>query len=81
MMQWIFREQKLRSVLAMAADRTIKDIQTRTVQGSAAPSAKYDILVSVFNPRPDQQTVKWNVRAAIESKLYHFAVTAKFSNQ
>lgn len=34
----------------------------------APPSANYDILVSVFHPRPDQQKVRWNVRAAIDSK-------------
>lgn len=38
------------------------------IYASAAPDPKYEILVSVFNPRPDQQTVKWDVRGAIESK-------------
>lgn len=41
----------------------------------APPSANYDILVSVFHPRPDQQKVRWNVRAAIESKNHTDAAT------
>lgn len=38
----------------------------------APPSASYDVLVSVFHPRPDQQKIRWNVRAAIDSKKHHF---------
>lgn len=67
-MQWILRESKLRSVLKMASIRSTIEKGARNSHGSAAPSAKYDILVSVFNPRPDQQTVVWNVQSAIESE-------------
>lgn len=41
--------------------RTTKDVTL---------SANYDLLVSVFNPRPDMQTVNWNVRTAIESNEF-----------
>lgn len=68
-MQWILREPKLRSVLKMASTRPTIDKDVGKVHASAAPSAKYDVLVSVFNPRPDQQTVNWNVRTAIDSKF------------
>lgn len=70
-MQWILREPKLRSVLKMASTRPTNEKETQKVHGSAAPSAKYDVLVSVFNPRPDQQTVNWNVLGAIESEFVH----------
>lgn len=39
--------------------RTEKDV---------TPSANYDLLISVLNPRPDMQKVIWDVRLAIESK-------------
>lgn len=71
-MQWILRQAKLYSVLNVTIDRPTGDAKARkVVHDSAAPSAKYDVLVSVFNPRPDQQTVIWDVQSAIESKWIH----------
>lgn len=69
-MLWIYREHKLRSVIEFASlnNRTNNGVRKRSAYGSEPPSSKYEILVSVFNPRPDQQKVNWNVRAAIESK-------------
>lgn len=69
-MQWIYRLPKLQS-----AGKTTHNLQDRIdklrkhVEISAPPSVKYDLLVSVFHPRPDQQKVLWDVRAAIESEL------------
>uniref|UniRef100_A0A1A9WRR7 uS12 prolyl 3-hydroxylase n=1 Tax=Glossina brevipalpis TaxID=37001 RepID=A0A1A9WRR7_9MUSC len=34
-----------------------------------APQAKYDIIISVLNPRPDVMNVKWNVPLAVETYL------------
>lgn len=67
---WIYRDQKLRSTVEATIgfnNRSHTDTK-RNAYISAPPSAKYDILVSVFNPRPDQQHVHWNVRTAMESK-------------
>lgn len=44
---------------------------------SVPPNSKYDILVSVFHPKPDQQKVHWNVRDAIESKHHFFYANSK----
>lgn len=67
---WIYREHKLRSAIEFASlnNRSNSGGVRRSAYGSEPPSSKYEILVSVFNPRPDQQKVNWNVRAAIESK-------------
>lgn len=72
LMTWIYREHKLRSVIATATNANSlmadKDALRRNTYTSSPPHAKYDILISVFNPRPDQQRVHWNVRNAIESQ-------------
>lgn len=57
--------------------RTAGDRKTN-LYTSAAPAAKYDILVSVFNPRPDQQNVQWDVRAAMEGILIFFFCVINF---
>lgn len=46
------------------------------LHASAAPAPKYDILVSILNPRPDQQNVHWNVQAAIDGS---YRVSIHFS--
>lgn len=69
-MQWIYRVPKLRAVIETTQklhDR--KNKVQKKIDITAPPSAKYDILVSVFHPRPDQQKVRWGIRAAIDSKL------------
>lgn len=40
------------------------------IYASAAADPKYEILISVLNPRPDQQAVKWDIRGAIESMKF-----------
>lgn len=68
--QWIYRIPKLQSVT-----KTAHNLHGRkNVDSSAPPSANYDILVSVFHPRPDQQKVNWDVRTAIDSELLNFFV-------
>lgn len=66
---WIFRETKLKAILKMANVRRTAGDRKTNLYTSAAPAAKYDILVSVFNPRPDQQNVQWDVRAAMEGSF------------
>lgn len=62
--QWIYRTPKLQSVTKTAHNLHGR----RNLDSSAPPSANYDILVSVFHPRPDQQKVNWDVRTAIDSE-------------
>lgn len=71
-MLWILREPKLRSILRKSSGIQVQDGIVRNARDSSAPpSAKYDVLISVFHPRPDQQKVYWDVRSAISSKLYY----------
>lgn len=63
--QWIYRLPKLQSVVKTAH----RSHSRKNVESSAPPSKNYDILVSVFHPRPDQQKVNWDVRTAIDSEL------------
>ncbi|XP_031632221.1 GPI transamidase component PIG-S isoform X2 [Contarinia nasturtii] len=73
LMQWIYRLPKLQSVLKTTQklhDRKYK-VQKK-LENTTPPSAKYDILVSVFHPRPDQQKVRWNIRAAIDTYIQPF---------
>lgn len=74
---WIYRNPKLRAIFqSTAASRNRTQTATvarRNAHISAPPSAQYDVLVSVFNPRPDQHNVHWNVRSAMESYIESFA--------
>lgn len=70
LMTWIYREHKIRTVIQTTNTVKLlsnKEAIQRNMYTSTPPQAKYDILVSVFNPRPDQQRVTWNVQSAIES--------------
>lgn len=58
---------RLASKLAQSLQHNA-DIVKRNMDTSAPPSSRYDILISVFQPRPDQQNVRWDVRSAIDSK-------------
>lgn len=72
---WIHRTAKLQLVSKTTNtlrhhgdDGNLKMHMLQHMGIDAPPSANYDILVSVFHPRPDQQKVRWDVRAAIDSK-------------
>lgn len=71
---WIHRLTKLQLVskttntLRHKDNGNLKMHMLKHMDIGAPPSANYDILVSVFHPRPDQQKVRWNVRDAIDSK-------------
>lgn len=68
-MLWILRVPKLRSILRKSNSLQVRDgIVRKTRDTNDPPSAKYDILISIFHPRPDQQKVFWDVRSAIDSK-------------
>lgn len=60
---WIFQEFKIRSILS--SRNNSQALRHKT----AAPQSHYDILITVMNPRPDLQNVKWNVRYAADSKF------------
>lgn len=48
--------------------QTTKGRQLRL--NTAPMQPHYEILISVFNPRPDIQRVHWNARAAAESESF-----------
>lgn len=74
---WIHRSTKLQLVgkttntLRHEDNGNLKVQMLKHMDIGAPPSANYDVLVSVFHPRPDQQKVRWDVRAAIDSKNRH----------
>ncbi|XP_055523531.1 GPI transamidase component PIG-S-like isoform X1 [Wyeomyia smithii] len=67
---WILQEYKLKAILGS------KDMQTSKVRqlrlNTAPMQPQYDVLISVFNPRPDKQKVHWNVRLAAENYIAPF---------
>lgn len=68
-MLWILRVPKLRSILRKSNSLQVRDgIVRKSRDTNDPPSAKYDILISIFHPRPDQQKVFWDVRSAIDSE-------------
>lgn len=72
---WIYRNQKLRAIFESTAASRNREQSTRRYNGylNAPPSANYDVLVSVFNPRPDQYKAHWNVRSAMRTYIGAFA--------
>lgn len=78
---WIHRSAKLQLVgkttntLRHEDNGNLKVQMLKHMDIGAPPSANYDVLVSVFHPRPDQQKVRWDVRAAIDSKNWHTTTT------
>lgn len=70
LMLWIYRSPKLQTVLKTTNDlsNNLHNLPKR-MDTSAPPNANYDILISIFQPRPDQQKVRWNIRAAIDCKF------------
>jgi GPI-anchor transamidase subunit S len=72
--QWIVRDYKIRSILGR-----IKTFEGKELRHTyPPPSPEYDILISVLNPRPDIQTLNWNVKKATEVYLQPFL--HEFSN-
>lgn len=65
---WIVRDYKIRSILGRV--KTFDGKQLR--HNFPPPSPEYEVLVSVLNPRPDLQTLNWNVKKAIENYLKPF---------
>lgn len=70
---WIYRFSKLQSVLKSTTELSNSQHShfPKRMETSAPPNANYDILISIFQPRPDQQRVRWDVRAAIDCKRYY----------
>lgn len=65
---WIVRDYKIRSILGQV--KTFDGKQLR--HNFPPPSPEYEVLVSVLNPRPDLQSLHWNVKKAIETYLQPF---------
>ncbi|XP_055676457.1 GPI transamidase component PIG-S-like isoform X1 [Lutzomyia longipalpis] len=63
---WIFQEFKILSILNSRNNSQAMRHKT------AAPQSHYDILITVMNPRPDLQDVKWNVRYTAETFIAPF---------
>lgn len=65
---FILREHKIKSILGMV--RTFDGEPLR--HSVAPPSAEYEILISVLNPRPDLQQLHWNIKEATKQYLAPF---------
>lgn len=65
---WIVRDYKIRSILGRV--RTFAGKQLR--HNSPPPSPEYEVLISILNPRPDLQTLSWNLKQASERYLRPF---------
>lgn len=65
---WIVRDFKIRSILGQV--KTFDGQQLR--HNFPPPSPEYEVLVSLLNPRPDLQTLHWNVKQATERYLRPF---------
>lgn len=65
---WIVRDYKIRSILGQV--RTFDGKQLR--HNFPPPPPEYEVLISVLNPRPDIQTLNWNIKQASERYLRPF---------
>lgn len=65
---WIVRDYKIRSILGRVKSFDGKQLR----HNFPPPSPEYEILVSVLNPRPDLQSLRWNVKKATETYLQPF---------
>lgn len=65
---------KLQTVLSTRNEHSLP----KRMDTSAPPNANYDILFSIFQPRSDQQKVRWDVRSAINSKEFTFIILFSF---
>ncbi|XP_058168870.1 GPI transamidase component PIG-S [Anopheles ziemanni] len=68
---WILQEYKLKAILGSRdMQQTTKGRQLRL--NSAPLQPRYEVLITVLNPRPDLQKVHWNARAAAENYIEPF---------
>lgn len=68
---WILQEYKLKAILGSRdMQQTTKGRQLRL--NSAPLQPRYEVLITVLNPRPDLQKVHWNARAAAENYIAPF---------
>lgn len=65
---WIVRDYKIRSILGQV--KTYDGQQLR--HNFPPPSPEYEVLLSLLNPRPDLQSLHWNVKQATEQYLRPF---------
>lgn len=65
---WVVRDYKIRSILGRVKSFDGKQLR----HNFPPPSPEYEVLVSVLNPRPDLQSLRWNVKKAIETYLQPF---------
>lgn len=65
---WIVRDYKIRSILGRVMTFDGKQLR----HNFPPPSPEYEVLLSVVNPRPDLQTLHWNVKQASERYLRPF---------
>lgn len=65
---WVVRDYKIRSILGRVKSFDGKQLR----HNFPPPSPEYEVLVSVLNPRPDLQSLHWNVKKAIETYLQPF---------
>ncbi|XP_053679309.1 GPI transamidase component PIG-S [Anopheles nili] len=68
---WILQEYKLKAILGSRnMQQTTKGRQMRL--NSAPLQSRYEVLITVLNPKPDLQKVHWNARAAAENYIGPF---------
>lgn len=65
---WMVRDYKIRSILGRVKTFDGKQLRHNT----PVPSPAYEVLISVLNPRPDLQTLHWNVQLAAELYIAPF---------
>lgn len=65
---WIVRDYKIRSILGRVMTFDGKQLR----HTFPPPSPEYEVLISIVNPRPDLQTLHWNVKQASERYLRPF---------
>lgn len=65
---WIVRDFKIRSILGRVMTFDGKQLR----HTFPPPSPEYEVLISILNPRPDLQTLHWNVKQASERYLRPF---------
>lgn len=66
----VFREQKL-NVVSQGPPRTFEDLKNARGIGEALQPAT-DVVVTVINPNAKEQTLVWNVQAAVKTYLEPF---------
>ncbi|CRL06983.1 CLUMA_CG019975, isoform A [Clunio marinus] len=65
---WIVRDYKIRSILGQVMTLDGKQLRHNV----PPPPPEYEVLISVLNPRPDLQTLHWNIKKASDQYLKPF---------